>query len=490
MTRTGHRGEYDGAWNEQQRRSEERFRTIYEHAPVMIDSFDSRGRCVLWNRECERNLGYTKGEIEACDDPLAVFYPDPDVRDRVLKTILRADGKFREYEPLTKDGGPRTQMWADFRLPGGDLISVGYDITEQRRAIRAVQDSEAQLRQVIDLVPHMIFAKDREGRFLLVNEAVARAYGTTVDKLMVARHADIHEERAELEHFLKDDLQVIESGEPKFIPEETFVDVFGNERILQTTKIPFTAPGTEERAVLGVAVDVTERKRAEEGLIASEAQLRALASRLQSVREEESASIAREIHDELAQTLTGLKMDISWVKRRIVELDDDLPSSEIMERLESMSKEVDETVQAVRRISTKLRPVILDDLGLMRALEWQAREFEKRTDIACDFNVRTERYNLDPGRSTAVFRIFQEILTNVARHAVARHVTVDLRDEDGLFLLDVADDGRGITTKEMTSPRSLGLLGMRERAQVFGGGVDIRRRSARGTRVIVRVPME
>lgn len=468
--------------NEQLRRSEERFRTIYEHAPVMIDSFDARGKCLLWNRECEKNLGWTREEIEASDDPLALAYPDPEVRDRTLKTILRADGKFREYELLAKDGRTRTQMWADFRLPGGDMISVGYDITEQRRAARAIEDNEAKYRLLVAQMPAVLWTTDRDLRF-------TSSVGSGLAAMNLVPNQVIG--MSLFEFFRTDD--------PEFLPiaihRKTLEGVpatYETEwagRVFESHTEPLRNDMGEIEGCIGIALDITQRKKTEEKLIRSEAQLRALTSRLQEVREEESANIAREIHDELGQTLTGLKMDISWVKRRLVEMNGGAVS-EVIRRLESMSKEVDETVQTVRRISTQLRPVILDDLGLMRALEWQAGEFERRTNITCDFNVRTKRYNLDPSRSTAVFRIFQEILTNVTRHARAGHVTVDLSCEDNLFVLDVADDGRGISEEELASPRALGLLGMRERAQVCGGDVEIRRRRARGTRVVVKVPVK
>jgi len=472
------------------RQSEEQFRTIYENAPVMIDAFDAEGRCTLWNRECERMLGYTYDEIRVAKEPLSLAYPDAKVRQRVLDVIQMADGVFREYEVRAKSGDTRIQLWANFRLPNGSIIAVGHDMTERKQAEAALRGSETKLRQIMDLVPHMIFAKNIRGKFLLANQAVAEAYGVTVEELMGSQDKDYHKPGKELEQFLSDDKQVITSGRPKFIPEEGFVDVFGNERILQTTKIPFMMAGMDEAAVLGIAVDITWRKQIEEELKQSHRQLRALASRVHEVREEESASIAREIHDELGQTLTGLKLDLAWVQRRLVDLPASAVNEAILEKLSSMTREVDNTVHAVRRISTQLRPVVLDDLGLVGALEWQAREFENRTQINCQLDVEADIQELAPEPSTAVFRIFQEILTNVARHAEANRVTVRLSNEDDSLVLRVSDNGRGISQEDIRSTRALGILGMKERAQVCGGEVLIRRLPNGGTRVTVRVPLQ
>ena len=169
--------------------------------------------------------------------------------------------------------------------------------------------------------------------------------------------------------------------------------------------------------------DITERKKAEEQLKGSTEQLRALSAHLQSVREEERTLISREIHDELGQELTGLKMDLSWLVKRLSK-----NQKSLISKTESMLKLVDSTIQTVRRISSELRPGVLDDLGLIAAIEWQAQDFENRTGITCDFSSSVEEIGLDRDRSTAVFRIFQETLTNVSRHAKATRVKISLEE--------------------------------------------------------------
>ena len=229
-------------------------------------------------------------------------------------------------------------------------------------------------------------------------------------------------------------------------------------------------------------LDIAERKRAEEQLKSSYEQLRALSARIQSIREEERTTIAREIHDELGQALTGLKMDLSWLRKKI-------PEEELIEKTQSMLKLIDSTIQTVRKISTELRPGILDDLGLIAAIEWQAGDFQSRTGIKCEFNSSLEEVALEREVSTAIFRIVQETLTNVVRHANATQVNIKVGEEDGILLVEIEDNGRGITGKEISSPKSLGLLGMRERAHLFGGELEIKGTSGERTVVMVRIPL-
>jgi signal transduction histidine kinase len=208
-----------------------------------------------------------------------------------------------------------------------------------------------------------------------------------------------------------------------------------------------------------------------------------LAARLQTVREEERTRLAREIHDEIGQALTAIKIDLSaWARQRAGD------TADPADRARTMLTLVDETIQLVRRIATELRPGILDDLGLVAAIEWAAKEFQQRTGIACHASLPDSDITLDVERATAFFRIFQETLTNVARHAAAREVNVRLAWEDGALHLVVHDDGVGITDEQLAGTRSLGIVGMRERALLLGGEFTIDGRPDAGTTVSVRIP--
>src|SRR6185312_3682714 len=206
------------------------------------------------------------------------------------------------------------------------------------------------------------------------------------------------------------------------------------------------------------------------------------AARLQSIREEERKHITREIHDELGQSLTGFKMDLAWMRNRL-QSEEPLQRQPILDKMREMGGLLDETANLVRRLCTELRPGVLDDLGLIAAIEWQAREYQNRTGIQCHLQIDPTSLSVDSEHSTALFRIFQEILTNVARHAGASSVKVSLKTIGPEILLAVADNGRGITEQEMIGANSLGLLGMRERAVILGGNVDIRGLPGKGTTV-------
>lgn len=233
----------------------------------------------------------------------------------------------------------------------------------------------------------------------------------------------------------------------------------------------------------GIQRDVTEQHQASEEIKASRQQLRALAARLQQVREEERTSIAREIHDELGQALTGLKMDIAWMKDR-------LPADhDSREQCASIIHRVDGTLSAVRRIATDLRPSVLDELGIAAALEWLGQVFEARTGIDVVMELSIDGGVIPDDLGSSAFRILQESLTNVARHARAAQVSIRLRQTDELLTLEVSDDGIGIPAERLEGTTSLGIVGMRERALACGGQFSIHGMAGVGTSVLLKVPL-
>ncbi|HXM70434.1 MAG TPA: sensor histidine kinase, partial [Thermoanaerobaculia bacterium] len=234
---------------------------------------------------------------------------------------------------------------------------------------------------------------------------------------------------------------------------------------------------------------VTDARRAEEALQKSNQELQALSARLRSVREEEATRIAREVHDEVGQALAALRWDVEWLRQGLGPSSRQPADGEIAERLRSMTGLIDSATDVAHRIATELRPVVLDMLGLEAAVDWYVEALAERTGIS--FRVQSDLAGavLDPDRSTALFRILQEALTNIARHSGATVVDVRLSGEPTRVVLEVADNGKGIPVEAIADSRSLGLLGMRERARALGGDLQIRRNATGGTTVRATIPL-
>jgi len=235
--------------------------------------------------------------------------------------------------------------------------------------------------------------------------------------------------------------------------------------------------------------EIGERKRVEEKLKGTTEQLRALSGRLQSARDEEGIRIAREIHDELGSALTSLRWDLEGMAKIFSESEERSHVPDLREKIAAMLGLTDTTFNIVRRIASDLRPSVLDVLGLREAIEWQSRQFQDRTGIIAHCHSPQDNVDLNQEQSTALFRIFQEALTNILRHAQATRVDVTMVEEAGAFVLAIRDNGRGITEGEKSGPLSIGLLGMRERARLIGGEIDIIGLEGQGTTVTVRLPV-
>lgn len=235
------------------------------------------------------------------------------------------------------------------------------------------------------------------------------------------------------------------------------------------------------RSKVAVFVDLHDKNVA---LARSEEQLRLLAGYLLGVREEERAHIAREIHDELGQVLTALKMDVAWIAKNV-----DGGQAAVIEKTATMARLIESSVRTVRRIAAGLRPEVLDEMGLAAAIQWQAREFQKRSGVRVKIDLTQDLPKFRPDVATAVFRIFQEILTNVARHSRATRIEVRLARGEDELVLEVRDNGVGMASTEVSGRKTLGLLGMQERALLFGGTVRFRSAQDEGTTVTVTIPM-
>jgi PAS domain S-box-containing protein len=356
----------------------------------------------------------------------------------------------------------------------------------RKRAEEKLKQSEGQLAEAQQLAHVGSWNWDIKSNSVIWSDELYRIFGLEPQSVPASLETYLARVHPEDQAFIK---HAIEQTPKSKSPLSLFYRIIrpdGEVRILHSHRHVVTDEAGNTVRTFGAVQDVTERKLAEEQLKSSNEKLRALAARLQSVREDESLRIARAIHDELGGALTALKIDLSWLNKRLTE-----PGTEALkQKLKSMSELIDETIQQVRSISTELRPAILDDLGLAAAIEWQTNEFQRRTEIECRIIALQEDVALSAEKATAVFRIFQEILTNVARHAHAKHIEISMTKRNGELVLQVADNGRGIKEDETTASTSLGLLGMRERALVFGGRVEVAGSKGAGTTVTVSIPHE
>ena len=350
------------------------------------------------------------------------------------------------------------------------LVTCLVDRLEKQRAL---------LDGLFEQAPEAVALLNVGHRVVRVNGEFTRVFGYTPQEVLDRGLADLivpDELRDEFQKFT----ELVAHGQ-RVDAESIRRRKDGSRLPVSIVRVPVSVPGGQI-AEYGIYHDVTERQRAEEDLQRSFEQLRALAARLQSVREEERTRVAREIHDELGQALTAIKLDLTALLR-------DLPSDQepAVRHGQSILKLLDETIQSVRRIATDLRPGVLDDLGLVAAVEWAAEEFQARTGIKCRVSLPESDIAMDPEHATALFRIFQETLTNVARHANATQVNIRLV-QNGDLSLEVRDDGKGIREGQLSAGQSLGILGMRERALLLGGELTISGGPGKGTIVKVRIP--
>jgi PAS domain S-box-containing protein len=371
------------------------------------------------------------------------------------------------------------------------LVSM-QDITERKQAEELLRRSEENFRHSFDDSPLGVRIVNVDGETIYANRSILDIYGLdSLEELKAtpAMKRYTPKSYAEFQFRREKRQQGID------IPSEYAIDIIrkdGQVRHLQVLRKEISWDGESQFQV--IYQDFTERKQADEKLKTSRLQLRALYKRLQKIREEERLLVAREIHDQMGGGLTGLKMDLSWLLRKLGKADHRKALDACQDKIASANSLIDQMIGEVRRISTSLRPSILDDLGLIAALEWQLSEFTKRTAIPHEFATTCEYIALEEDTAVAVFRIFQEALTNVVRHSRATTVVVDLREGekslfgDDSFVLKIRDNGRGITRMELLNTESLGLLGMKERVLTFGGDLSICAEPAGGTSLVLQIP--
>ncbi len=367
------------------------------------------------------------------------------------------------------------------------LVHFIADLAEQSLRIietkKSLTESEEKYRTLVNNIRIGIFRNTPgKGQHIYANPAMAEMFGyDSLEEFMERQIIDEYEnpqERARL----------LEAVKCNGFVKDMELTLHKKDGTLILCSCTATAQFDEQGEIAwldGIVEDITERKRVEIELRRSREELRSLSAHIQSAREEERGRIAREIHDELGQILSKLKLDLAWLKKRLSS-----EQGQLVEKCDKMSDLVDSTIRDVQRISSELRPGVLDHLGLPDAIEWQAKEFKEQTGIGCTTSIPSDLVVEDLNLSTAVFRIFQETLTNIIRHSKASRVDVVLKKEDNILELNVQDNGIGILNDKVVNHASFGLMGMRERARFLGGKVSITGIPGKGTAVLVRIPLD
>lgn len=469
--------------------SEKRYRLIAETATDAIIMIDEASRVSFVNSAAEKIFGYSASEI--LGNKLTMLMPKRlQKRHRhALQHYLKSGHRRLSWHAIELTGLHKNKTEIPLEISFGEFVKDGKhhfigivrDISERVHAKQALQETEERYRALVEVSPAAITVHS-EGKIVFANPACTAMFGAKKpDEFLGKPVLDfVHPDYREL---AKKRIQMTlqeKKGAP--LIEEKFLKLDGTAIDVEVAAMSFTFKN--KPAVQVVFRDITERKQTEKRLKESRQQLRDLAAHLQTVREEERSSIARTIHDELGQALTVLKMDLSWLEGKITP-----EQQSLRKRLTAVYSVIDSTIHTVRRIATELRPHLLDDLGLVAAIEWQAQEFERRTNIKCNSSSKPAEFDLDRDRATTLFRIFQETLTNVARHAQATRIRVRLHKSKTQVTLEVKDNGRGIKKCELKSHKSLGLLGMRERAHLWGGQVKITGKPHAGTTILVAIPL-
>jgi PAS domain S-box-containing protein len=354
-------------------------------------------------------------------------------------------------------------------------------IAHHKLAEDVLRESQDGLRLIIDTIPTMAWTIRPDGAVDFVNQRWLDYTGLSLEQEIEKPTGVVHPD--DLPRVIEKWLGDMAAGEPSE-DEMRLRHADGEYRWFLVRTVPLRDQLGTIVKWFGTSTEIEDRKNAERALQRSLEELRALAARLQSVREEERTRVAREIHDELGYALAAIKLEFTALLR-------DLPVEErpVGQRSQSILKLVDGAIESIQRIATDLRPGILDDLGLVDAVEWVAEEFQTRTGTKVQLALPEVDLAIDRERATAIFRILQEALTNVAQHANATQVSVRLAEEAGMLTLEIQDNGRGITAEELSASDSLGILGMRERSLLLGGELVVSGVPACGTTVTVRIPV-
>ena len=466
--------------------------TAIDSTPGIFYLYNEQRQFLRWNHNFERISGYSAEEITQMH-PLDFFADEEKLllEERIAEVFAKGESSV-EASFVSKNGTITPFFFTGKRVLLNQtlcLVGMGIDITKRKRVEEELLKSMEGLRLAYKAAGIGAWDWDMTNDEISWSPEYYEVFG--LNPLEVKPSFENF-----IESIIEQDREYVQNTVRRVVEERK--DLLFEYRINHSQKglrwiqgIGKVTYDENQKPIrmVGIVMDVTEHKRSEQQIINSREQMRALTAHLQKVRENERTLIAREVHDVLGQLLTALKIDFSMCVKKLHDIDKEGVREKIINRVGEMKDLIDEIIKSVQHISAELRPGVLDTLGLVAAIEWQSREFEKRTEIECKCNLPQTSVEISSEKATAMFRIFQEVLTNVARHSRATKIDVDLYETDGAIFLKVKDNGRGITDEELADTSSLGLLGMRERARIFGGDVIIQGEKGKGTQVLTNLPI-
>jgi PAS domain S-box-containing protein len=421
-----------------------------------------------------RDLGMPDDLVQLWDAALHSVWDTGQARE-IGFTYPAPDGRLIYYEcnliPELSDNGTI-----------GSVVSISRDITGRKQAELLLQQSEEKFRMTFEGASDAIFWADADSGMLINCNRAAEAMLDLPRVEIIGRHQTFLHPPEMAEHAAELFRRAVVLCD-RIDDTEAIVVSRNGRRIPVHIKHSVTRVG-DRTIVQGLFRDISEQKRAEAALVELNQKLRALSDHLQTVQERERLAMARDIHDEIGQSLTVLKLDLEWIGHRLL-----TNESAVRERVNEMRSNIEQLTSAVQRIAADLRPPLLDSLGLAAAIDWQVAEFGRRSGIECFVMLNEEIDPLEPQLATAVMRIVQEGLTNILRHARATEVSVSLCRRDGQLVLEIGDNGRGIRSEEIESPQAYGLMGMQERARICRGELAVRGAEGGGTLLRLTVPL-
>ena len=464
--------------------SEKKYRSLIENASDGIVIFDRQMNFIDVNPMASRISGFSREELLRLNARDLVPADDHDMIPALMERVLSGETVRQEMSMLAKDGKHVTVEVSANLLEHGNIQTIVRDITERKAAEEALMESKRSLSEAERIAHLGNWHWNIKTNMLRWSDEMYRIFGLTPQQSGLTYDVFLKSVHPNDRGYVMNAVQESLQKRKPYTIDYSIVLPNGVIRIIHAEgKVTYSEKGEPIR-MFGTVQDITKQKQTEEEIRDSREQLRNLYVHLQSVREEERTHIAREIHDEFGTILTALKIDLSWLERQMPQTNP-APAEKIRKDLDLINS----AIKTVQRISSELRPGILDHLGLSAAMEWQVKEFCNRSEIDWDITIDLGDIKPDRDLSTTMFRILQESLTNIARHAEATEVRVRLKEKDSVLVLEVIDNGKGVSQEQLSDRSSFGLMGMRERAQHLGGNVFIEKADGKGTKVLVTIPL-